>query len=119
MVMIGTDSHKRTHTVVAVDDVGRRWDVKTVRTNSEGHLELVRWAARGSAPQLTGSGVSRTLFELGRFAAGVGEQLVDDLPAAVDASQRQVVQERDGAPAAFFGHRRQGRVTGLVDGQDA
>ena len=24
MVMIGTDSHKRTHTVVAVDDVGRR-----------------------------------------------------------------------------------------------
>jgi transposase len=45
MVMIGTDSHKRTHTVVAVDDVGRRLDVKTVRTNSEGHLELVRWAA--------------------------------------------------------------------------
>jgi hypothetical protein len=34
MVMIGTDSHKRTHTVVAVDDVGRRLDVKTVRTNS-------------------------------------------------------------------------------------
>ena len=46
MVMIGTDSHKRTHTVVAVDDVGRRLAVKTVRTNSEGHLELVRWSAR-------------------------------------------------------------------------
>ena len=46
MVMIGTDSHKRTHTVVAVDDVGRRLGVKTVRTNSEGHLELVRWSAR-------------------------------------------------------------------------
>jgi transposase len=44
--MIGTDSHKRTHTVVAVGDVGRRLDVKTVRTNSEGHLELVRWAAQ-------------------------------------------------------------------------
>lgn len=37
MVMIGTDSHKRTHTVVAVDDVGRRLAVKAVRTNSEGH----------------------------------------------------------------------------------
>ena len=36
MVMIGTDSHERTHTVVAVDDVGRRLGVKTVRTNSEG-----------------------------------------------------------------------------------
>ena len=30
MVMIGTDSHKRTHTVVAVDDVGRRLGTKTV-----------------------------------------------------------------------------------------
>jgi hypothetical protein len=29
MVVIGTDSHKRTHTVVVVDDVGRRLDVKT------------------------------------------------------------------------------------------
>jgi transposase len=46
MVMIGTDSHKRTHTVVAVDDVGRRLGVKTVRTNSEGHFELVRWSAQ-------------------------------------------------------------------------
>ncbi len=46
MVMVGTDSHKRTHTVVAADGVGRRLDVKTVRTNSEGHLELVRWSAR-------------------------------------------------------------------------
>jgi transposase len=46
MVMIGTDSHKRTHTVVAVDDVGRRLGVKTVRANSEGHFELVRWSAQ-------------------------------------------------------------------------
>lgn len=46
MVMIGTDSHKRTHTVVVVDDVGRRLAVKTVRSNSEGHLDLVRWSAR-------------------------------------------------------------------------
>ena len=46
MVMIGADSHKRTHTVVGVDDVGRRLGEKTVRTNGEGHLELVRWAAR-------------------------------------------------------------------------
>jgi transposase len=46
MVMIGTDSHKRTHTVVAVDAVGRRLGVKTVRTNTEGHLELVRWSVQ-------------------------------------------------------------------------
>lgn len=46
MVMIGTDSHKRTHTVVAVDEIGRRLGVKTVRTNGDGHLDLVRWAAK-------------------------------------------------------------------------
>lgn len=46
MVMIGTDSHKRTHTVVALDEVGRRLALKTVRTNSEGHLALVAWAAQ-------------------------------------------------------------------------
>jgi hypothetical protein len=30
MVMIGTDSHKRTHTAVALDEVGRRLAEKTV-----------------------------------------------------------------------------------------
>lgn len=46
MVTIGTDSHKQTHTVVAVDDVGRRLGVLTIRANREGHLRLVAWAAR-------------------------------------------------------------------------
>lgn len=44
--MIGADSHKRTHTVVALDDLGRRLAEKTVATTTEGHLELVRWAAQ-------------------------------------------------------------------------
>lgn len=46
MVMIGTDSHKRTHTVVALDEVGRRLGTKTVRTNGEGHLALVEWSTQ-------------------------------------------------------------------------
>lgn len=46
MVMIGTDSHKRTHTVVALDDVGRRLGEKTVAATSDGHLVLVQWAAQ-------------------------------------------------------------------------
>jgi transposase len=46
MIMIGADSHKRTHTVVAVDEVGRRIDEKTVRTNTEGHLDLLAWSRR-------------------------------------------------------------------------
>jgi len=46
MVVIGTDSHKRTHTVVAVDETGRKLAEKTAAATSAGHLELVRWAAR-------------------------------------------------------------------------
>jgi len=47
MVTLGIDAHKRTHTVVAVDDVGRQLGQKTtVSTTTEAHLELVRWADR-------------------------------------------------------------------------
>jgi transposase len=45
MVTLGIDAHKRTHTVVAVDDAGRQLGQKTTTaTTSEDHLELVRWA---------------------------------------------------------------------------
>lgn len=46
MVTIGVDSHKQSHTVVAVDEVGRKLDQKTVPARPDGHLELVRWARR-------------------------------------------------------------------------
>jgi len=47
MVILGIDAHKRTHTVVAIDEVGRRLGEKTtMSTTTEVHLELVRWADR-------------------------------------------------------------------------
>jgi transposase len=46
MIVIGVDSHKRTHTVVAADGTGRKLAEKTVVATSAGHLELVRWAGR-------------------------------------------------------------------------
>jgi transposase len=46
--MIGADSHKRTHTVVAVDPVGRRLSTTTVPATDEGHLALVEWAGQWS-----------------------------------------------------------------------
>src|SRR4029453_16792899 len=51
VVVIGADSHKRTHTVVAVDQVGRRLGERTVATTSDGHLELLRWSTQW--PQVT------------------------------------------------------------------
>jgi transposase len=46
MVMIGTDSHKKTHTVVVLDGLGKRLVEKTVAATSDGHLVLVQWAAQ-------------------------------------------------------------------------
>lgn len=47
MVTLGIDAHKRTHTVVAVDEVGRQLGEKTTKsTTTEAHLDLVRWAER-------------------------------------------------------------------------
>jgi transposase len=46
MLVLGVDAHKRTHTIVAADELGRRLAEKTVATTSEGHLEALEWAAR-------------------------------------------------------------------------
>lgn len=44
MVVVGADVHKRTHTFVAVDEVGRKLGEKVVRANTAGHQRAVRWA---------------------------------------------------------------------------
>jgi transposase len=44
MVTLGIDAHKRTHTVVAVDQHGRQLATKTVGTNTKDHLGLLKWA---------------------------------------------------------------------------
>jgi transposase len=46
MVMVGVDVHKKTHTAVVVDAVGRQLAQRTVRATDAGHRELVRWVRR-------------------------------------------------------------------------
>ncbi len=46
MVVVGVDAHKRTHTLVAVDEAGRKLAEKTVAATPDGHLEAVAWARR-------------------------------------------------------------------------
>jgi transposase len=46
MVTFGGDCHKRTHTLVAVDDNGRELGTKTVSAVAAGHLEALRWASQ-------------------------------------------------------------------------
>jgi transposase len=63
MVVIGIDPHKRTHTAVAVDEVGRRLGQLTVASTAEGWLRLWVWAA-GFGPD------RRWAVEDGRGVAG-------------------------------------------------
>lgn len=44
MVVIGIDAHKRSHTAVTVDEMGRQGSAKTVGTTTDDHLRLLRWA---------------------------------------------------------------------------
>jgi transposase len=47
MLVLGIDAHKRTHTVVAVDETGRKLGQHTTTSaTTADHLELVRWADR-------------------------------------------------------------------------
>lgn len=45
-VIIGVDAHKRTHTLVAVDEAGRGLAEKTVAATPDGHLKAIEWAAQ-------------------------------------------------------------------------
>ena len=44
MVVVGADVHKRTHTFVAVDEVGRKVGEKVVEATTVGHRQAIRWA---------------------------------------------------------------------------
>ena len=44
MVVVGADVHKRTHTFVAVDEVGRKLGEKVVAATTSGIAEAVLWA---------------------------------------------------------------------------
>jgi transposase len=52
MVTLGVDAHKRTHTIVAVDDQGRQLAVTTIGTNTRDHLGLLKWAEQFGSDEL-------------------------------------------------------------------
>ena len=53
MVVVGADVHKRSHTFVAVDEVGRKLGEKTVKATTEGHHVALMWARDQFGVELT------------------------------------------------------------------
>ena len=78
MVVLGIDAHKRTHTVVAVDEVGRQLGVKvTQATSTAAHLELVVWADRfGPGRRWAVEDCRHLSRRLERDLLAAGEQIV-------------------------------------------
>ena len=78
MIMLGIDAHKRSHTVVAVDELGRQLGVKTTTaTTSEDHLSLIRWADKFGSERTWAVEDCRHLSrQLERDMLAAGERLV-------------------------------------------
>ena len=95
MVVVGVDVHKRSHTFVAVDGVGRKLGELTVAANEDGHDKAIRWAVREFGPDLKwgvedcramASRLERDLLRAGHAVVRVTPRL--------SAQQRRTVRDR-------------------------
>ena len=78
MVVVGADVHKRTHTFVAVDEVGRKLGEKTVEATTAGHAEAVMWARERFGAELVWGdrGLPHLSARLERDLLAAGQQVV-------------------------------------------
>lgn len=88
MVTIGGDLHKRTHTLVAVDEAGRKVAEKTARATAAGHLELLRWAARWSERSFALEDCRHLSRRLERDLLLAGERVVRVPPKLMAGARR-------------------------------
>ena len=93
MVVLGTDAHKRSHTVVAADEAGVELGSVTVAATSEGHLKLVRWAARWPERRWAIEDCRQLSRRLEADLLGVGESVVR-VPPKLMAGVRRSARTR-------------------------
>lgn len=95
MVVVGADVHKRTHTFVAVDAVGRQVGQLTVAATSEGHLKALGWARREFGDELVWAieDCRHLSARLERDLLSAGQQVVR-VPPKMMAEQRRTARTR-------------------------
>lgn len=74
MVVVGADVHKRTHTFVAVDEVGRELGSKIVKATTDGHQAAIRWARKelGTEDRLGDRGLPASVGPVGAGSTDCG-----------------------------------------------
>jgi transposase len=101
MVTLGADTHKASHTIVAIDDLGRNLGETTVAATEAGHRALIAWAAQ---------------FPERRFAIEDVRHLSRRLEGDLIRAGERVVR----VPTRLMGTaRRSGRERGKSDAIDA
>ena len=95
MVVVGADVHKRTHTFVAVDEVGRELGSKTFDAVTAGHQAAVRWARQRFGDELTWAieDCRHLSARLERDLLTAGQKVVR-VPPKMMAEQRRIARTR-------------------------
>jgi transposase len=93
MVIVGVDAHKRTHTFVAVDGVGRKLAERTLPATQDGHLEAIRWARRWHERCFALEDCRHVTRRLESDLLAAGESVVR-VPTKLMAGERRGVRQR-------------------------
>jgi transposase len=121
MVTLGADSHKATHTLVAVDETGSKLSHVTVKANSDGHLQALSWASQWSERRWALEDCRHVSGRLERDLLGAGETVVrvpPRLTAGVRESARTIGKSDpiDALAAARAALREPDLPTATLDG---
>lgn len=88
MVTLGTDSHKQSHTVVAVDENGRQLGELRVRARPTGHMEALDWARQWPERRWAMENCRQLSRGLERDLLTAGEEVLQVSPKLMGGSRR-------------------------------
>jgi transposase len=88
MVTLGTDAHKRSHTIVAADEQGRQLGQVTVTATPQGHLQALVWAGQWPTRRWAIEDCRHLSRRLERDLLAAGEQLVRVPPKLMAGARR-------------------------------
>ena len=90
MIVIGTDTHKRSHALAAVDEgTGKVRGKRRIKASEEGHLAAVRWARSLDAERVWAIEDCRHVSRrLERALLAAGEQVIRVAPHRMGASRK-------------------------------
>lgn len=91
-VIVGVDAHKRTHTLVVADALGRKLGEKTVAATSAGHIGALEWVARWPQRRWAVEDCRHLTRTLEADLLRAGEQLVR-VPTKLMADSRRSARE--------------------------